>query len=132
MVLVEDWKTGLYECCKSADGIFSRKKSLNLYYKKRFIDLGESTIKRDLKNREHDGPRFDYPVLVKSWRLDSITIKNSDIYDEQPSDGKMSLQKARESRGLPPDRPKSGVTYYVIEERGGNIRKIDGKNVREE
>jgi hypothetical protein len=129
--MVEDWKTGLYECCKSADGIFIRKKSLNIYYKKRFIDLGESTIKRDLKYRENNGPSFDYPVLVKSWRLDPVTKKDSDIHDEPPSGRKMSIQEARRILGLTPDRPKSGMTYYVIEERGGSIRKIDGKNVRE-
>jgi len=122
-------RIGLYECQISSDRHILPGNSLKTLYYERFTqDFVKARIMPDLHNMKRQGAVFQYPILVKSWRLylEHSVPSHGGPYDNELK-GKSSLKEIREQLGMSAQREKvpGSETYRVVIDEHGNIFPVD-------
>ena len=123
-----EYRIGLFECQIGRDGHIVQGNSLKkLYYKNFTQNFVKSRIIPDLHYMKRQGAVFQYPILVKSWRL---YLKQPVPLRKPPEKIKgtpRSLKEVREALGMSAQREKvpGSETYRVVIDEQGNVFTVD-------
>ena len=123
-----EYRIGLYECQISRDRHVVPGNSLKTLYYERFTqDFVKSRIIPDLQYMKRQGAVFQYPILVKSWRL---YLEHSVPLRKLPDKSKgtlRNLKEIREALGMSAKREKvpGSETYRVVVDEQGNVFTVD-------